>query len=161
MSSKIEETTNSKIQARVTHRFNAPAERVFDGWLQPESVRQWMKAALMEMGLAGEIRQVRVDARVGGSFFFSDMRDGQEARHWGKYIEFDRPRRLVFTWITDESEESDPSKVTLTIDSEGSGCVATIVHEMDKAWAEYVARTEKGWVLMLGAIASLVALSRK
>ena len=70
------------------------------------------------------------------------MRDGTEARHWGNYLELVRPHKIVFTWIVDESDEADPSKVTLTIHSEANGCVATIVHELDEKWIEYVSQTE-------------------
>ena len=144
------------IQAKVTHRFSASPEKVFDAWLDPQSVRRWMKAALVGMGLAGDIRQVRVEARKGGKFFFSDMRDEVEARHWGTYLELDRPRKIVFTWITDESEEANPSTVTLTLEPDGKGCLATIVHEMDAAWADYVPRVEKGWGAMLQAVGALL-----
>ena len=142
----------SKIEVRVTHRFESSAERVYDAWLNPEKARHWLKAALTECGLAGEIRRVEIDARVGGSFFFSDMREGTEARHWGTYIELNRPRKIVFTWITDESEEVDPSKVTLTIEPDGQGCVASIVHEMDAKWTEHIPQTERGWSSFLTAI---------
>jgi uncharacterized protein YndB with AHSA1/START domain len=69
----------------------------------------------------------------------------------GTYLELDRPRRIVFTWIVNKSEEADPSRVTLTITPEKEGCTATIVHEMDQAWIDYVARTESGWSRMLTA----------
>lgn len=141
-----------RIQARATHRFKASPERVFDAWLDPSKVRVWMAAALREMGLAGDIREVRIEPRIGGSFFFSDMRDGSEARHWGTYLELDRPHRLVFTWIVDSSGEADPSKVALSIEPDGDGCIATIVHDLDPAWAAYASRTEQGWARMLGAI---------
>lgn len=146
----------SKIEARVTHRFKASAERVYDAWLNPQQVRTWLAAALQSHGLAGDIRRIEVDARVGGGFFFSDMRDGQEARHWGKYLELDRPRKIVFTWIVDESEEANPSTVTLTIQSEGEGSTATIVHEMDAQWKDYVSRTEGGWARMLDQVDRLL-----
>jgi uncharacterized protein YndB with AHSA1/START domain len=147
---------SSKIEARVTHRFKAPAERVYDAWLNPDQVRMWLGAALKSHGLSGEIRRIEIDPKVGGKFFFSDMRGGQEARHWGTYLELDRPRKIVFTWIVDESEETNPSTVTLTIQSEGTGSVATIVHEMDAKWIEYVSRTEGGWARMLGEVDRLL-----
>jgi len=49
--------------------------------------------------------QIKIDAKVGGAFLFSDIRDGVEAKHWGTYLELERPGKIVFTWITDESEE--------------------------------------------------------
>jgi uncharacterized protein YndB with AHSA1/START domain len=148
---------SSRIEARTTHHFKAAAERVYDAWLNPEQVRVWMAAALKSFGLAGDIRRVEIDARVGGRFFFSDMRDGTEQRHWGTYLELDRPRKIAFTWIVDESEEADPSTVTLTIEPESDGCTATIVHEMDGKWVDYVSRTESGWARMLQEVEQLLA----
>jgi uncharacterized protein YndB with AHSA1/START domain len=140
---------SDKIEARVSHRFQATAEQVYDAWLNPQHVRLWLAAALKSFGLAGDIQRIEIDARVGGKFFFSDMRDGTEARHWGTYLELVRPHKIVFTWIVDESEEANPSIVRLTIQSDAEGCVATIVHEMDAAWRDYVSRTQDGWARML------------
>lgn len=146
---------NARIHARVSHRFKATAEQVYDAWLDPKQVRVWMAAALKSFGLAGDVRCVEIDARVGGKFRFCDMRDGKEAQHWGSYLELDRPRRIAFTWIVDASEEANPSKVTLSIEPETDGCVATIVHEMDAQWIDYVAQTESGWARMLDQIDKL------
>jgi hypothetical protein len=51
----------------------------------------------------------------------------------------------------------DPPVVTLTIRSEPDGCVATIVHELDAKWVEYVSRTEAGWTRILRSIDDLMA----
>lgn len=147
----------SKIEARAVHDFNAPAERVYDAWLDPAKARVWMSSALKAAGLAGDIQRVEIEPRVGGKFFFSDLRGGTEAKHWGTYLELDRARKIVFTWIVDESEEADPSRVTLTIEPAGEGCTATIVHEMDAQWADYVDRTESGWFRMLQHVDALLA----
>ncbi len=141
-----------KIEARVTHRFSCKPERVYDAWLDPNKIRVWMAKALQSHGLEGDIRRIDVDPRVGGKFFFSDMREGGEACHWGSYLELDRPHRIVFTWIVDESQGEDPSKVALSITPDGEGCVVTIVHEMDAEWSDYVERTEAGWSRMLAAV---------
>jgi uncharacterized protein YndB with AHSA1/START domain len=147
---------SARTQARVSHHFKASAERVYDAWLDPRQVRVWMSAALRSFGLAGDIRRIEIDARVGGRFFFSDMRDGTEAKHWGTYLELECPRRIVFTWITDESEEANPSTVTLTIEPQPDGCMATIVHELDAKWADYVSRTESAWSRMLHEVERLL-----
>lgn len=148
--------TTEKVEAKVSHRFTAAPERVYDAWLDPTKLRVWMKAALMEMGISGDIRRVEVDARIGGKFFFSDMRDAGEAKHWGTYLVLDKPHTIVFTWIVDESQQADPSKVTISIKPDGTGCVATIVHEMAAEWAAYVEKTEAGWSRMLRAIDRLI-----
>jgi uncharacterized protein YndB with AHSA1/START domain len=142
------------VEATVTHRFTASAERVFDAWLDPAMVRIW--AAQPSPGRDRiDVRRVEIDARVGGRFTFSDMRAEGEAVHWGYYQEIDRPRRLVFTWFTSEEEErTETSVVTLTITPLADGCEATIVHRMHAKWAAYVPQTEKGWGAMLGQIAA-------
>ena len=144
---------SEKISVTVSHRFEASAERVYDAWLDPEKVRIWMPTAMRKMGLTGELGRIEVDARVGGRFLFSDIRDGVEAKHFGTYLELVRPSKIVFTWMMDDADESDPSKVTLTIQPEGSGCVATIVHEIDSEWADFTDQTKNGWHCMLQAIA--------
>ena len=145
-----------KIEAKVTHQFSCGPERVYDAWLDPTKIRVWMAKALQSHGLEGDIRRIDVDPRVGGKFFFTDMRPGGEARHWGSYLELDRPHRIVFTWIVDESQEEKPSKVTLNMTPDGGGGVVTIVHEMDAEWSDYVERTESGWSRMLAAVDNLV-----
>src|SRR5688572_32910930 len=48
---------------RVTRRLSAPAERVFDAWLEPEVAGRWLFATASR-----PMARVEVDARVGGSF---------------------------------------------------------------------------------------------
>ncbi len=144
------------VAARASRRMAVSPERVFDAWLEPERIRSWMAAALKSAGLAGDVRRVEVDARPGGRFVFSDMRDEGEAIHWGSYLEMERPHRLVFTWFTSEEEETQNlSTVTLTLEADGEGCVATIVHEMSAEWSDYVEQTEGGWGRMLAQIEAL------
>jgi uncharacterized protein YndB with AHSA1/START domain len=129
---------------------------VFDAWLDPSMVRSWMSLPSPLLG-AMDVRRIEIDARVGGRFTFSDMREEGEAIHWGFYREIDRPRRLVFTWFTSkEEEDEDSSVVTLSIEPTEDGCVATIVHSMDAKWAEYVKQTENGWDSLLRQIDSFL-----
>ncbi|WP_210278296.1 SRPBCC domain-containing protein [Phyllobacterium myrsinacearum] len=78
------------VKARVSHRFKASAERVFDAWLDPEVAHRWMQQPFPGMGPM-DVKRVEIDPRVGGRFTFSDMRDDGEAVHWGCYREIDRP----------------------------------------------------------------------
>jgi uncharacterized protein YndB with AHSA1/START domain len=150
---------SAKVEARTTHLFKASAERVFDAWLDPAKVRSWMARPVSGMR-AFDVRRVEIDARVGGRFTFSDMREHGETLHWGTYLEIDRPRRLVFTWFTSEEDEREnASVVTLTIEPQTDGCRATIVHSMDARWAEWGKRTEGGWSTMLRKIEAELDMS--
>ena len=146
------------VEARVVHEFKAAPGHVFDAWLDPAQVRTWMTASLKGFGLSGDVRRIEIEPRVGGRFTFSDMRNGEEAVHWGTYLAVDRPRKLVFTWFTSvEDEKEGSSLVTLLIEPQGSGCKATITHRMDSKYAEYVQRTERGWGRMLAQTDELLS----
>lgn len=146
--------TETLATAKVTHRFAASPERVYDAWLEPAKLRAWMSAALKQMGQPGEMMRVEVDARVGGEFFFSDMRAAGEARHWGTYRVLDRPRKIEFTWAVDASQENEPSIVTITIEPDGTGSLVTIVHA--KIFASYVGPVEMGWSNILRAMDAML-----
>ncbi|MCW5605067.1 MAG: SRPBCC domain-containing protein, partial [Burkholderiales bacterium] len=77
----------SHVEVRVTQRFGAPAERVFDAWLDPEVAGRWLFATAWRPPA-----RVKIDARVGGSFCFVERRDGMEIEHAGAYVEIVRPR---------------------------------------------------------------------
>jgi uncharacterized protein YndB with AHSA1/START domain len=79
------------------------------------------------------------------------MRDGVECRHWGTYLELDRPRRLAFTWNTVDSDETDPCNVALSVEPDGDGSVVTLVNEFDEKWAHEVEQAENGWRHILQA----------
>jgi uncharacterized protein YndB with AHSA1/START domain len=136
------------VRARVTRRFRAPAEDVFDAWLSPELARQWFAPGL------GEMTRVEIDARVGGTFWLVQRRGAEEAQHTGEYLELDRPRRLVFTWRTPPLTAS--SRVIIDIVPTRDGCELTLVHEMDPEWANFADRAAAAWRKMADAIATLV-----
>jgi len=142
------------IEVTVRRQFAESPERVFGAWLDENTVRSWMSMPFAALGgRPVDVRRIEIDPRVGGRFTFSDMREDGEAVHWGTYLEIDRPRKLVFTWFTsEEDEQANNSVVTLIIEPDSDGCVATIVHAMDAKWAAYIKQTEQGWSGMLGNI---------
>lgn len=143
--------------AQVRHRFKtATAEDVFDAWLNEDDVRSWMRSALNTLGLAGDIRRIEIDPRPGGRFFFSDMRDGTEAEHWGTYTTLERPKLIEFTWFTSEKDEKEStSLVRIEITPETEGCSVLLTDKLDAAYAEYREQTQKGWSTMLAAMERL------
>ena len=143
----------SPIQARVTQHFAVAAERVFDAWLNPELIGQWMFGpALREE----EVVRLTVDARVGGAFSFVVRRQGQEIDHIGEYLEVERPRRLVFTWGV-RGHADDESRVIIDIAPLAHGCELTLIHEMSSKWADFVDRSRAGWAKIVGVLADKLA----
>jgi uncharacterized protein YndB with AHSA1/START domain len=142
--------TGSDIRVTVVHRFNASAERVFDAWLSPELLGQWMFGAKFR---DEEILRLAVDPRVGGSFSFLVRRQGEEIDHVGRYLEIDRPHRLVFTLGIGTG---DSSRVIVDISPVGTGCELTLTHELHADWSDYAARARAGWTKMLAVLAAVL-----
>ncbi|HEX5870315.1 MAG TPA: SRPBCC domain-containing protein [Longimicrobium sp.] len=132
---------------RVTRRFAASAERVFDAFLDPEKAGRFMFATA-----TGHMVRAEVDPRVGGRYVFVDRRPQGDAEHFGEYLEIDRPRRLVFTFSVDR-ESADADRVAIDIVPLETGCELTLTHEMKPEWAEYAERTEAGWTGMMEGLA--------
>jgi len=131
---------------RVTHRFSASTERVFDAWLDPAKAGRFLFATPQ-----GRMVRAEIDARVGGSFVFTDRRDGEDIEHKGQYLEIARPRRLVFTFAVPKFS-AEATQVTIDISPEAGGCELTLTHE--GVLPDYAERTEGGWKMILETLAS-------
>lgn len=131
--------TGDRVQVRVTHRFSASPERVFDAFLDPARAGRFMFATP-----TGQMVKVEIDPRVGGKFAFVDRRDGEDVAHAGEYLVIDRPRRLVFTLAVEKySQEID--QVEISIEPRGHGCELTLTHGMSAAWKDRKGDIERGW----------------
>jgi uncharacterized protein YndB with AHSA1/START domain len=139
-------SVEQSVQVRVTHRFTASAERVFDAWLDAGTVGRWLFATP-----TGEVVRAEIDARVGGRYVIVDRRDGEDVEHTGEYLEIDRPHRLVFTLAVPKySQLAD--RVTIDIVPLESGCELTLTHEMHPEFAEWAGQTESGWTTILAKL---------
>src|SRR5579862_7282602 len=126
---------------RVSKRFKASAERVFDAWLDPEKARRF----LFVEG-AQHVVRAEIDARVGGKFLFVARRDGVDRDHIGEYVEIDRPRCLVFTLLV-PSAWAEKTVVSIEIEALGSGCELKLTHEGVPEHLE--GAVFKGWTAFL------------
>jgi len=132
------------VSVTVERRLAAAPERVFEAWLDPESLGRWLFATP-----DGVMERVEVDPRIGGRFLVAERRGEELAEHHGEYVALDRPRRIAFDFWTSFSEQR--TRVTITIEADGEGSLLSLRH--DGVWADYEERTEKGWAMILGNLA--------
>ena len=138
------------VKLSVTHRFKASAERVFDAWLDPEKVRHFLFTTT-----ATPLVRSEIDARVGGTFRLCDLRAGEEVEHTGKYLELDRPRRLVFTFAVPKYS-AVYDVVTVDIAPLDAGCEVTLTHQMSPGFEQYHDGTRKEWGRILSNLDALL-----
>lgn len=125
---------------RVVRQFSAPAQRVFDAWLDPKTAGTWLFATP-----TGTMTRVEIDARVGGRFSIV-RRDGEEIEHVGEYLEIDRPRRLVFTFGVPRFSP-EMTRVVIEIVPSGPGCELRLTQE--NVLPDYAERSVQGWTMIL------------
>jgi uncharacterized protein YndB with AHSA1/START domain len=137
----------------VKRRFAYPAEAVFDAWLDAKALGAWLFKTP-----DGVMEKVEVDARVGGLFRVNERRSEVLAEHWGRYVEIDRPLRLAFDFGVGADTEPT-TRVTIDIAPNKDGCELTLTHE--GVWADYQARTEQGWTMILDNLSRSVGNERE
>ena len=149
-------TTQQETELRVTRRFEAPREDVFDAWINPDVLRRWWAA-----DPSWDSPLAEVDAREGGRYRLS-MRDGQSgATHTvvGEYTEIKRPDRLAFTWEWEggpaEMRGSEATQVVVEFNDSGGGTEVVLTHT---GFASDAIRDEhtKGWEAVLANLARQV-----
>jgi uncharacterized protein YndB with AHSA1/START domain len=133
----------------VVYRYAASAERVYDAWLDPNRAGKFLFATP-----AGSMVRIEIDARIGGKFLFVDRRDGQDIEHVGKYIELERPKRIVFDFAVPKFS-SIFTRVSIDIRPLEAGCELTLTH--DGVLPEYETRTNNGWKMILKSLDTSLA----
>ena len=89
----------------ITRVFDAPRERIWQEWTEPERFADWFGGPEAEIPLT----TVTMDVRPGGGWSLT-MIFGPREIHWhGEYHEVVPPERLVFT-ITDQPEQERPDE---------------------------------------------------
>jgi uncharacterized protein YndB with AHSA1/START domain len=114
---------------RMTRRFDAPRDRVFEAWTSPHVLREWWRA-----GPNWSTPEAEVDLREGGSYRLAmrDPESGQTHTIVGEYRVVQPPERLVYTWTWETTPEemrgSAGSLVTVLFTDEGGATNVVITH---------------------------------
>jgi uncharacterized protein YndB with AHSA1/START domain len=129
--------TAVKPSLTIKRRFNAPPQKVYAAWTDPEKLAHWM-------GPAGTQRvEATCDLRVGGRYAVKMVMSDDEHNVSGVYREIVPNEKLVFTWAWRSTPERE-SLVTVTFKKDGEGTIMTLLHEQffDEAARD---RHNTGW----------------
>jgi uncharacterized protein YndB with AHSA1/START domain len=99
-------------QVTLSRRFDAPRDRVWDAWTQPEQFAAWFGTPPFRTPPA----RVSMDLRTGGEWTATQVsdEDGMELPFVGVYREVRRPERLVFT-LDNPADRTDPNVEVATV----------------------------------------------
>ena len=125
----------------VTRTIPAPAEEVFDVWMDSKSPGgPWFGA-----------ERVIVNTVVDGLFYIAVKYEERIWPHFGRFIRIDRPRLVEHTWMSEGTKGAE-SVVTVTMEPRGDETNVTLQHtgvpddEMGR-------QHEEGWTWLLTALA--------
>ncbi len=96
----------SAVQLTVRREIRATPEELFDAFLDADSLAEFMRPG------SARRSDVTVDPRVGGAFSIGMYVNDNLIPHGGTYRTIDRPRTLVFTWISKNTNHEE-SEVTV------------------------------------------------
>jgi len=105
---------NNELTLELKQVFDAPIERVWEAWTNPEQLVKWQHSP------SGDSKTADTDLKVGGEWrlVMRDKNDQDQSDHdvpvGGKYIEIDKPNKLVFSWLW-EGQNPDTHTTTMTI----------------------------------------------
>jgi uncharacterized protein YndB with AHSA1/START domain len=134
----------------MTRVFDAPRERVWREWTDPECFADWFGGRESEVPLAS----VSMDVRPGGSWRLTMFAEpGRREINWqGEYREVVPPERLVFT-VSDEPGADAYEVVTVVLTDLGGGRTEMAFEQRGGLPPEVYERAGQGWSTFFDRIA--------
>ena len=107
----------------VRRTIRASAEVLFDAFLDPYALSEWMRPGSIRSAVA------TVEPHVGGRYEVIMQAESGPIPHTGVYRLIDRPRRLVFTWHSPNTGDNE-TLVTVDFVADGERTEVVVTHEL-------------------------------
>jgi uncharacterized protein YndB with AHSA1/START domain len=142
------ESTENTYRLCVRRRMPAPREVVYEAWIDPQGIREWM--------CPGDTlsAEASLDVRVGGSYRIVMKGKDRDHVHTGVYQVVEPPSKLVFTWTAEEDEV--PMLVTIEFLAHGNESELILTHERLPG-TDIMKHYQKGWGQIADKFAAYLA----
>lgn len=134
-------STIKTMDIKLDRTIPAPAEEVFDAWLDPNKPVNPFSGA----------KKLILDKKVDGLFNFVHHHGGADIQHYGRFDLIDRPSKVQYTWMSPYTHGLE-SVVTVTFTPKGDDTVVRLTHANlpdddfgrahDGGWAGYLKKIE-------------------
>jgi len=134
----------------ITRIFDAPRERVWAEWTEPEPFADWFGGGDAEIPLS----TVAMDVRPGGSWRATMFAGAErlEIRWKGEYREVVEPERLVFT-ISDQPDDEAYELIVVVLSDLGDGRTEMRFQQLGRMSAEQYKAAGSGWSMFFDRMA--------
>ena len=123
--------------------FDAPRERVWHEWTEPERFADWFGGPEGEIPLETVVMDVRPGGTWHATMFYGP--DRREISWKGEYLEVVPPKRLVLTFSDRPDEVYE--RVTVVLNDLGSARTEMLFEQRGHLPPEQYDRTKEGWTL--------------
>ena len=125
-----------------TRVFDAPPERIWSEWTEPEAFADWFGGPECEVPLSS----VSMDVRPGGAWKLTMFAppDRRRIDWWGVYREVEPPERLVFT-ISDRPDKDLYELVVVDLTDLGGGRTEMRFEQRGRMGPEEYEAAKTGW----------------
>jgi len=125
----------------ITRVFDAPPERLWSEWTEPEAFADWFGGPECEVPLSS----VSMDVRPGGAWKLTMFAPPGRRRidWWGEYREVEPPERLVLTMSDRPGDLYELVSVTLT--DLGDGSTEVLLEQRGQMGPEQYEAAKTGW----------------
>jgi uncharacterized protein YndB with AHSA1/START domain len=143
----------SELEILTIRHFDAPVDLVFDVLTKPEHVRNWFAPFEDRMTVC------EIDLRVGGRYHMVFVTpDGKECSFRGRYLEIERPSRIVDTWRFEGWPDAEAVETVELHETNGVTTARMNLAFHDQAGRDHMTRTdgqEDSWDKMEDYLRSL------
>jgi uncharacterized protein YndB with AHSA1/START domain len=159
-----ETSTETTREIDITRVIDAPRERVFAAWTDPDQFAAWWGPE----GYSSPRYTVAIDARDGGHWHATMISDTDETDvipFFGVYAVVRAPERLVFSLVDPNDPNLDarpadvPEAVTITFEDIGGGRTKQVFHQSGHLTEEQLAKANAGWGSFFDCLSEYLARS--
>jgi uncharacterized protein YndB with AHSA1/START domain len=136
----------------ITRVLDAPRERVWREWTEPERFADWFGGPAAEVPL----ETVAMDVRPGGAWRATMLHGGREIRWTGEYREVEPPERLVLT-MSDRPGGARPELVVVVLTALAGDRTEMLVEQHGTQPPSVYEAARNGWGAFFDAMAQRLA----
>jgi len=141
-----------------TRVIDAPRERVFEAWTDPDQLAEWWGPA----GFSTPRSSVSIDARPGGEWtatMKSNGDDGTEVPFHGVYEKLESPAVLSFTLIDDTHVDPDKAELVTVVFNDQGEKTELVFRQIGYLPDEQIEPSRQGWMSFFDCLADHLAKS--
>jgi uncharacterized protein YndB with AHSA1/START domain len=141
-SGSMAEAAARRLGLAIARVFDAPRERVWREWTEPERFADWFGGPEAEVPVASVSMDVRAGGALRATMFAGPSR--HEIRWKGEFREVVEPERLVFT-ISDRPDDNAFELCTVVLNDLGDGRTEMLFSQRGHMTPEQYERAGAGW----------------